>query len=89
MKQSKEFKQNRTETENLYDIFFGVIFDGYNAKVLFLEGRLGTRLCLHPILKYFKYFLIFEGLKMFGNSFAMFFVLDIKYRCTCGESKLY
>ena len=30
---------------------------------LFMEGRLGPRLCLHPNLRFFQYFLIYLDLK--------------------------
>lgn len=32
----------------IFNMNFGVIFDDYYAKLLFLEGRLGAGLCLPP-----------------------------------------
>ena len=45
-------------------------------KVYFLEQKLGTRLYLHP------------SLKSFGNSYARFAILAIKFRFTYGELDL-
>ena len=47
---------NWTGTEN-FDTCFCVIL-GTSISVLFLKGRLGARLYLHPFLKFFQDFLI-------------------------------
>ena len=49
LKQCQEIKQNWTKREN-FDICFWVVLTT-TAKVFFLEGRLGTRLCLHLFLR--------------------------------------
>lgn len=50
MEQSKDIKQNWARIKN-FDICFCVTFD-----FLYLKGRLGTRLNLHLILIFSKYF---------------------------------
>ena len=55
-------------------------------------GHWGLKRCLHPTLGFSKCFVIFLSVKLFSNLWrnfnAMFFLLDIKYRFTCGESVL-
>ena len=64
------------------------------AKIYLVAGRLGATLCVHPILRFFFYFLFPKNLslKSFGNSwnnsYTKFAMLDIKFRFTCGESNL-
>ena len=60
-----------------------------STKVLFLERRLGTTLCLHPFFRFFLFFLFLQilNLKAFGNlrnnSRTRIFVLDIRYHFLC------
>ena len=64
-------------------------------KILFLEGILGTRLCLHPNLTFFNIsqFPKILSHKSFGNSWGnpcnKFVILDIKCCFTCWDSDLY
>ena len=53
------------------------------AYVWLFEGRLSTRLSLHPNLRFFKYFLISFGTS-WGNSYTKFVIPDVKFRFTCG-----
>ena len=56
MGQNKEIKQKLKRPEN-FDIFFP-LFLASLTKVLFLEGKLGTRLCLQPTWGISLYFLV-------------------------------
>ena len=58
MKQSQEIKQNWTGRETLISVF--AQFLTTSTKIFFLEGRLGTRLFLHPTLSFFHNFRIFH-----------------------------
>ena len=61
MKKCQEIKENLTGRENV-DICFCVILAN-SAKVLYLEGRLGATVYLHPSLRFFHIFLFFKTLK--------------------------
>ena len=54
-KKTNESKANWTRPQKL-DVCFCVIFDHYCRHVFFLEQRLTTRMCLHPILRFFLMF---------------------------------
>ena len=57
MWQSKEIKQNWKEPK-LFDIYFFVIFNCFVTKLIYLEERFGSRLCLQPTLRVSWYFLV-------------------------------
>ena len=64
------------------------------AKILVLEGRLGTRVSSNKkAFSLFSNFVKSWSLKSFrnlsGNSHTKFFILDKKFRFTCGKSNLY
>ena len=68
--------------------FFLITF----LKILFLEGILGTGLCLHPNLTFLNIsrFPKILSHKSIGNSWGnKFVILDIKCRFTCCDSDLY
>lgn len=59
----KEIRQNSASTEN-FDICFFELLDCYWQKP-FQEGILSTGLCLYSVLRFSKYFLILQDLKVF------------------------
>ena len=93
----KQCEQNWTGREN-FEICFCVILTT-STKLLFMEGRMGTRLCLLPFCNFPNISLFSKILNLFlktfkslsnswGNSYT-FLELDIKYHFTCGKSNLY
>ena len=62
-----------------------------STEVLFLEGRLGTTLFLHPFLRFSQFFLFLQILSLKAcrnlrnNSRIRFFELDIMYHFPCGD----
>ena len=90
IKKSSKVTQNWKENDTVSACFLRSI-----TKNLFLQGRLGTRLCPHVVLRFpnISLFPKILSLKSFGISwnisFIKFPILDIKFRFTCCEWKLY
>ena len=51
-------KSSKTEQDKKTLISIFTSFLAASPKVLLLERRLGTRLCLHPFFRFFQYFTI-------------------------------
>ena len=71
------------------------LFLNINFKTLFLPERLGTGLCLmhfrdFPNISLFPRFLSLMSFgNSWGNSYIKFLILNIKFRFTCDEWRLY
>ena len=64
-----------------------VEFSSVITKLLFLEGRLGSRLCLHSMLKFPKISTFSKILHLKAFGYIQFVVVIIKFHFTCGEGK--
>ena len=90
IKKSSKVTQNWKKNDTVSACFLSAI-----AKNLFLQGRLGTRLCPHVVLRFpnislFPKILSLKSFDISWNiSFIKFPILDIKFRFTCCDWRLY